>query len=168
MRRICSLSLIFMMVLCVSCIAMRRGPAPTQLEVRQFQTRTFDTSDVKMIMKAMLHVLQDDGYMVKQANLDLGFLSATKEKDIENGWDSFWSEIMYRRRKARWRKTLITECTANVSEFGLKTKVRVTFQEKLLDNHGDVLKIRQINDAKFYQQFFSKLNKGIFIQREKI
>jgi hypothetical protein len=48
------------------------GPRPnalpqTQLQTREFQTREFDTNDVKLILKAMLNVLQDDGFVVKNA-----------------------------------------------------------------------------------------------------
>jgi hypothetical protein len=52
--------------LSAGCAASVR-PAQTQLEVRAIQTRTFDTADTKLVMKAMFNVLQDDGYVVKNA-----------------------------------------------------------------------------------------------------
>ena len=54
-------------------------PPKTQLEVREFQTRTFDVADPKLVMKAMLNVLQDDGYVVKNAVVDLGLITASQE-----------------------------------------------------------------------------------------
>jgi len=51
----------------------------TQLQTREFQTREYDTNDVKLIMKAVLNTLQDDGFVVKNAVIDLGLLTAEKE-----------------------------------------------------------------------------------------
>ena len=39
----------------------------------------------KLVMKAMLNVLQDDGYVVKNAVVDLGLITATKEIDVAPG-----------------------------------------------------------------------------------
>jgi hypothetical protein len=39
---------------------------------------------------------------------------------------------------------------------------------KVMDNRGNVIKVGQLEDAKYYQDFFSKVDKGIFIQKEKL
>ncbi len=70
-----------LLVLCSGC-APKAQPLQTQLQTREFQTRSYETNDMKMVMKALLNVLQDDGYIVKNANVDLGLLTATKEIDI--------------------------------------------------------------------------------------
>jgi hypothetical protein len=56
----------------------------TQLEIREIQTRSYDTPDTKMVMKAVLNVLQDEGYNIKNAETELGLLTASKEIDIED------------------------------------------------------------------------------------
>ena len=142
-------------------------PQKTQLQIRQFQTRIYQTNDSKMVMKAMLNVLQDDGFIVKNAVLDLGLLSAEKTVDIENKGEAFLATF-FAGAQARWKKASIIECTANITEFGKTTKVRVNFQLKMLDNKGGILKIEQITDEKYYQDFFAKVDKGIFLQREKL
>lgn len=139
----------------------------TQLQIREFQTKTYDTNDTKMVMKAIFNVLQDDGYIVQQAEPELGLLTATKETDIESGWEKFFATLGEGSR-GRWSKNLIIAATANVSEFGDQTRVRVNFQAKKLDNQGGTLEIHQIEDEQFYRDFFSKVDKGIFIQKEKI
>lgn len=142
-------------------------PEKTQLQIREFQTRTYETNDTKMIMKAMINVLQDDGFIVKNAVLDLGLVTAEKSVDIEDpseaGWAKFWWGKM-----ATWKKASIIECTANISDYGNQVRVRVNFQMKLLDNKGGIVEIKQIDDEKYYQDFFSKVDKGIFIQKEKL
>lgn len=142
-------------------------PQKTQLQIREFQTRTYDTNDTKMVLKAMLNVLQDEGYIVQNANVELGLLTATKEIDIENKGEAFLA-LFFMGANARWKKNSIIESTANVSEFGTQARVRVNFQLKVLDNKGGILEVKQIEDEKYYQDFFSKVDKGIFIQKEKL
>jgi hypothetical protein len=58
--------------------------------------------------------------------------------------------------------------TLNVSEYGTECRVRANFQIKVMNNKGNVMDIKQIEDDKFYQDFFAKGDKGIFIQKEKL
>lgn len=164
-RAFAFLSLIGIVLVCNGCL----GPQvkKTQLEVREFQTRAYETNDVKMVMKAMLNVLQDDGYIIKNAQLDMGLLSAEKTVDVESKLDKFFS-VLGGEKDARWAKARIIECSANVSEYGNQVRIRVNFQTKVLDNKGGIQEVNQITDEKYYQEFFSKVDKGIFIQKEKL
>lgn len=162
-----TLTLTLLAMLTIGCASTGVAPEKTQLQIREFQTRSYQTNDVKMLMKAMLNVLQDDGYIVKNANVDLGFLNATKEVDVERSGEAFWSTF-WLGESARWKKNSIIEVTANVSEFGTESRVRVNFQAKMMDNRGVVMKIEQVGDQKFYQDFFAKVDKGVFIQKEKL
>lgn len=154
----------------------------TQLETREFQTREFDTNDTKLIMKAMINVLQDDGFVIKNAVTDLGLISATKEMDIsskgKSGSDSFWENFFLamaqnsnrgRGRDNRdniYNKFKVIEASINVSDFGRRSKVRANFQAKILDNNGNPVEVSTVDDAKFYQDFFAKVDKSIFIQKQ--
>ncbi|MEW6144439.1 MAG: hypothetical protein AB1598_05420 [Thermodesulfobacteriota bacterium] len=160
------LSLLFAFML--SCApATNVEPEKTQLQIREYQTRTYEVKDPLMVMKAVANVLQDDGYIIKDAEVDLGIISASKEVDIESGWEAFFSVLAFG-ANARWKKNMIIESTANVSGFGDKVKVRVNFQAKALNNKGEVIEVAQIEEEKFYQDFFAKVDKGIFIQKEEI
>ncbi len=169
MRRNLPLLLLFALALS-GCVWGTAKPPKTQLQIREFQTRAFDTKDQKLVIKTLLNVLQDEGFTIKNADADLGFLSATKEIDLGGGggesiffgWGDKSSE------PSRWRKLKVIDATANVSEYGNQTRVRVSFQQKILDNLGAVMQAKQIDDEKFYQDFFSKVDKGIFIQKEKL
>jgi len=136
----------------------------TQLQIRSIQTRTYETSESKLVLKAMLNVLQDDGFIVKTAVPELGLLTATKEIDIENTSESI-PAFLFGGANARWKKNSIIEATCNISDFRDGCKVRVNFTQKILDNLGGILAIRQIYDQKFYQAFFLKVDKSIYIQR---
>jgi len=145
----------------------KKGEEKTQLQIRQMQTRTYDTQDVDMIIKTMLNVLQDDDFIINQVNPELGFLNATKEVYMENktekGWQYFWWGPL-----GTWTKNLIVDCTANISEFGDQTRIRVNFRVKVLDNKGAYVAVQQADNPKFYQDFFAKIDKGIFIEKEQL
>ncbi|MEN9281320.1 MAG: hypothetical protein RL594_255 [Bacteroidota bacterium] len=158
-------------------------PPQTQLQTREFQTREFDTNDVKLVMKAMLNVLQDDGFVVKNAVVDLGLLTANKEIQLNarpTASDSYWTEAFgalltgrntqgsrnQQQQDHRYSKFKNIEVSINVSELGRRTRVRANFQAKVLDNTGNPVEVYVINDPKFYQDFFAKVDKGIFLQKQ--
>lgn len=136
----------------------------TQLQIRAIQTRTYEISESKLALKAMLNVLQDDGFIVKTAVPELGLLTATKEIDIEKMSESM-PAFFFGGANARWKKNSIIEATCNVTYFSDKCKIRVNFTQKILDNLGGIIKIRQIYDQIFYQTFFTKVDKSIYIEK---
>ena len=120
-----------------------------------------------MVLKAVLNVLQDDDFIVKNANTELGLLNATKEVDVSSCGEKFVA-LLFAGNNARYKQNSIIECSANVSEHGPQTRVRMNFQMKVLDNRGGVMKVTNIEDEAFYREFFAKVDKGVFIQKEKL
>lgn len=165
-------------------------PPMTQLQIRELQTREYETKDEKMVMKALLNVLQDEGFIVKNAVVDLGLITGTKELEVERYGSSspgsmFGGSIFNDRRSRRNRgfdwsiladlgnervysKNSVIEVSANVSGFGNITRIRVNFQKKVIDNTGATLDVFQITEPSFYQEFFYRVDKGIFIQKERV
>jgi hypothetical protein len=140
-------------------------PPPTQLELRAFQTREYDTTDTKLVMKAMLNVLQDMGFIVNDADVELGLLTASKWTDIPHTK----KEIKRARKdESPLTKSLVLDCTANISPFDNQSRVRVNFQKRILDERGGTMEASPVEDAAFYQTFFSKVDKGIFLQAEGV
>lgn len=50
----------------------------TQLQMRQVQSRTFETHDKERTVRAVIATLQDLGFVIDKADLTLGTVSATK------------------------------------------------------------------------------------------
>jgi hypothetical protein len=50
----------------------------TSVELRAIQSRSFDTTDKQKTMRTVIATLQDLGFVVDKADLDLGSISATK------------------------------------------------------------------------------------------
>ncbi len=153
----------------------------TQLETREFQTRMFDTNNTKLIMKAMVNVLQDDNYIITNAVTDLGVIMAKKEVDLGKSqknvnndndfWIAFFDALNKKgtqkpQQERVFQKTKVVEVSINVTDYGRQSKVRANFQAKILDNKGDVVEVYPVQDGKFYQDFFAKVDKAIFLQKQ--
>ena len=52
--------------------------AGTQLETRQIQTREYETLDKGMTMRSVIATLQDLGFVIDQADVELGTITATR------------------------------------------------------------------------------------------
>lgn len=165
--KIKAVSIFITSLIILGCVTTPATPPKTQLEIREFQTRDYDTSDVKMVMKSLLNVLQDDNYIVKNANVEIGLLSASKEIDVESKGEAFLLSLLGG-HNARWKKNSTIECSGNITEMGKVCKVRLNFQLKTMDNKGGVVEVKTIEDPIFYQTFFAKVDKGIFIGKQKL
>ena len=51
-----------------------------QVELRQIQTREYDSIDKERTMRAVIATLQDLGFVIDKADIDLGSVSGTKLK----------------------------------------------------------------------------------------
>ena len=138
----------------------------TQLQKRQYQSRQYDNINKATIMKAMLNVLQDEGYIVNNANSLLGFISGVKEFSTSDKTIDFEKE--FGAKKILGATVAVVEATANVSEYGKSYRVRINFKRKFLNGYGSAIKIEEIKEEKYYQNFFSRVNKAIFLQKQKI
>ncbi|WP_449243451.1 hypothetical protein [Desulfovibrio sp.] len=58
--------------------------APESLQMRQLQTRRFDTSDEPAMLSASAAVLQDLGFTIDESNHELGVLVCSKQRDATN------------------------------------------------------------------------------------
>jgi hypothetical protein len=157
-----------------------------------------------MVMKAVMHALQDSSFIIQQADVDLGLLTAQKEVDLIESSEGFsWGKALAigaivvviavgvaivilgkgdrdnsnvfniggsstERHEPRFKKSAITEVSANISEFGDQTRVRLNFRLKILDNQGGTAEVKQIDDPKFYQNFFSTVDKAVFLAKENL
>lgn len=165
-------------ILLTGCLTARPNfnpPQITQLQARAIQTRIYQGLDQKTVLKTVLNVLQDEGFIVHYGDTDLGLLNASKilvEGDKTNYFGQFDNQLGNTNAVANPVSTI--DATANVSGFGQRIKVRVNFQRKVVSSVSSTfgssnertLDVNPINDPKFYQEFFVKVDKGLFIQQQ--
>lgn len=77
-------SLLLALLLAISgCVASAKdgvldSRGDSQLQLRQIQTRYFDTTDKKKTLECVIATLQDLGFVIDKASFDLGTVTATK------------------------------------------------------------------------------------------
>jgi len=148
-----------------ACVQTPRLPPKTQLQMRELQSRTYEGKDVKLVMRAVIGALQDDGFLIRNADKELGFINALKEVDVSDADQAFWLRIFVG-PDATYEKNSIVEASANVAEFGREVRVRVVFQAKVLNNFGNPVRSDTVGDPVFYRDFFSRVDKSLFIERQ--
>jgi len=175
---------IFALLLAISastgCIRSQNAPDSAALpptEVRAMQTRSYEYHDTKAMLKTVLDVLQDDGFIVDYAHTEMGILHATKTITgtgdlIFNVTGDFFPGAAGARNNGATAKI---EATANVTLVGTGIKVRISLQRvntSFVGYYGYFsapnydMQGGPIVDAKVYQEFFAKLDRGLFLQKQ--
>jgi hypothetical protein len=156
---------LFLIIFLVGCIPPPPLPPKTQLQIRELQTREYAAKDIKQVMKAVIGALQDDNFIIKNADKELGFINASKEVDVMDQNQAFWAQV-FGGETARYQKIRIVDASANVSEFGRDVRVRIVFQTKINDNFGNAIDCKTVDDPNVYRDFFFKVDKSVFIERQ--
>lgn len=145
------------MMLAVSCAA----PAPdlSSLEMQQLQARNLET-DKRTVFNASVSVLQDAGYVVKNADYETGLISASGTT-INN--TSFFDAITHRSVSTQTSASVFIEPWQSS-----QTRIRINFVEGKAtsgqygqSNQED----RPILIPEVYRNFFDQLDKAIFVRR---
>lgn len=158
--------LLFPFVFASCAILPAPPPKMTQLQLRQMQTREYDASR-QVVMEAAVAVLHDEGYIIKNADSNLGILRGSKDVDVESGWGKFFS-VFDDDGSQVWDKNSVHEISVNVQQFGKVSRVRIISQVKTYNNRGGVSRVYQVKSEDFYRDIFSKVDKGIFLRKENL
>ena len=140
----------------------------THLEKRQFQTRSYNNEASTLLMKGLLDVLQDEGYIVYNVNSTLGFIYAVKDYNISAHDIDISKEFGLTKSRLKYNgvKVATMEATANITEYGNTARGRINFKRKLLNEYGNAQFIEDINNAEYYGDFYQKLDSAIKLQKE--
>ncbi len=140
----------------------------TQLEKRSFQSKTYNNIEQNKVLKNILNVLQDEGYIVYNANSLLGFIYAVKDFDTTDPNIDISKEFGFTKSRLSYNgvKVATLEAAVNVTEFGETLKVRVNFKRKLLNEYGNAQFIDDVSDKEFYANFYEKLDKTLSIYQK--
>jgi len=142
--------------------------APESLPLRQLQTRRFDTSDEKVLLAAGAAILQDLGFTLDASEPRLGVLVASKDRSaVEAGQVIFSLLAAFAGAPVPWdqkqkiRASLVTRPTGTERPSVL---VRVTFQRIVWNTQNQISKMEPLDEPRFYQEFFEKLSKAVFLE----
>ena len=130
-------TLIVLTALLASC-ATPNGPITaggSQLQLRQIQSRNYDTLDKRGALRSVIATLQDLGFVIDKADYDLATITATKLQNYK-----IRMTVTVRERDA---KRLVVRANARFNE-------------------------HPIEDPKSYQDFFTALDKAMFLTLHKV
>jgi hypothetical protein len=153
--------------------ALPRGlQAP--LELRQAQSRTFETADARLVLKAALNVLQDEGFVIREANAELGLVTAVMEQS-KHSTNHALRVVKWVLVPSTWGASLLlpdgrtevsaVEANVNVTQDATRTRVRISLVSKVSDRSG-VSSVRPIDDPLAYQALLARLDKAVYLQKE--
>ena len=135
----------FPIILILACVFLNGGCATNQQQImaadlsqvalRSMQSRTFDTTDKKLMLRSVINTLQDLDFLIQDSSLDLGTVTGQKY----SGMVVVKMSVIVKERNA---KQLLVR--ANV-EYGIKA----------------------VEDPKTYQDFFSALEKSVFLTAQQ-
>lgn len=140
----------------------------TQLEKRQFQTKTYSAQDNILAMKSILNVLQDEGFIVYNVNSLLGYIYGVKDFDISDPNVDISKEFGLTKSRLNYNgvKVATLEVSINVTQYGEQSRIRANFKRKLFNEYGNAQMIEDIDDAEFYSEFYKKVDSAIALQKE--
>jgi len=167
---------VFLVLLMLSACAQGIPPEALQwneqsMEMRQLQTRKFDTTDEKKLLTSAAGVLQDLGFGIDESETRLGVIVGSKDRDATEAGQvaamilvaALGGGAMPIDDKQKIRASVVTH-KANSKQ----TNLRITFQRVVWNTQGQISKTESIEDDEIYQEFFQKLSKSVFLEAQDI
>lgn len=178
MRKLCQATVLFLVppVVLFGCAAKIPKEAleltPESLKLRHLQTRRFDSKDEKALLAAGAGVLQDLGFTLDNSETKIGVIVASKDRSaVETGQVigaillAMLGAPMPINKIQKIRASLITRPAGTGEESSL---VRVTFQRIVWDTAGKITKTESLEEPEFYQEFFERLSKAVFLDAHEL
>lgn len=116
----------------------------TQLQVRNYQSRAFDTGNKTMVMRATIATLQDYGFIINRTDDELGTISAIRDIGGSHLYDEAALDPT--------RKT--TQVTVTVVPKG---------KDRMIVRMNAEFRQKPVQEPKIYQDFFASLAKSLFL-----
>jgi len=145
------------------------------LERRQAQSRSFETGDSRLVLKAALNVLQDQGFVIRHADAELGLVTAVMEwrsRQPSRGlrvlkWvaavPTYGAALLLPTGKTEFSAV---EANVNVTSEPAGTRVRVSLVTKVTDKDGAVRSVAPVDDPLAYQRLLAGLDRAVFLEKE--
>ncbi len=112
----------------------------SQVKLRSFQTRAFDTSDKRKVMRSVISTLQDLDFVVSNADILLGTVSGSKYGTAQHA----------------------------PYELKMTVTVRPRGDIQMLVRANAQYNIQAVEDPQPYQDFFAALEKSLFLTGQNV
>jgi hypothetical protein len=112
----------------------------SQVELRQIESRAFDTTDREKTLRTIMATLQDLGFVIDKADATLGTVTATR----------------------------LSTYGYHASSMRMTVTVRAHGDKQLLVRASAQLNEQTVLDPVAYQQFFAALSKAMFLGAQQV
>lgn len=149
-------------------------PSADALQLRQMQTRRYAGIDETKLLAASAGVIQDLGFNIEESETRLGVITGKKVRSAVKAWQVGLVILgsLGGSGSGTWDKTQIlrTSIVVTPAKQGDKTdhRIRVTFQQVIIDSSNNVSRARSLKKPVYYQEFFDKLSKAVFLEAQEV
>lgn len=143
-------------------------PQLTQLPVREMQIREYSGTSEPQVMKAVIAAFMDQGFMITSTDQALGLISAAKEVHSVDQATKGFAEFNLGPGAGTYQTTLRSEASSVVVMHGKAVRVRISIVQKSVSNAGGNIWSQPLYDSQGYQAIFTKVDKSIFWEKEKL
>ena len=113
------------------------APTAAQMQLRSFQSRTFDVKDRPLAMRGVIVALQDLGFTIERADEPLGLVTAARFAE-----PNFYDVV------------------------GVTVTVRPQAEGRVLIRVNAIYNNKPVEDPKVYQNFFATIERSLFVTRD--
>ena len=144
----------------------------TSMGMREIQTRSFDDTNTKAVLKAAIDMLQDGGFTIERTDADLGLVVGRRAS--VRGPSAGKRALKYIGAAFSYgligliplKQTDEIEASANVSAIDEDSvRVRIALQRRYLDKNGRLKKTETVNDGRVYQDLFEIFGRSLFVSQ---
>lgn len=193
MKKLVSILLIFSIFVGISLPANAKAKTLKNdvFEIRDVQTHYFDTPDMLKVTKAVVNTLQDNGFVIQDGEMNLGYLRAKKDfraKRTDKGRVTVYSlefayygvlagftfgiaapyliiPIMHMKNELALHPVII-DSNVTFERVGKRTKVRINIIEKILENADGYTMIKS-SPRKVIRHYDAEMYQEFFNQVNK-
>lgn len=129
------------------------GPQLSQMQKRQLTTKMIEGS-FENVFRASMTIFQDQGYIIKNTDMNSGLLVAYMDKETAAG--SQFLQAFFLGQVTD--KNTVIEVTATISKLSEKSQeIRLIIQETNFSGSGGKNDIETILDQEVYQNMFNEI-----------
>lgn len=149
-RKLYVVTIIFTLTVFIGC---QTGPQLSPMQRRQITTRLIE-GEYENTYRATLTVLQDQGYVIKNTDMNSGLIVATVDRETSKTSQFFQALLT----KKVYNKGTLIEISVMVNKISkLQTEARMNIQETTYSAYGGKRKIKQIWDLNIYKKMFDEI-----------
>lgn len=128
-------------------------PKLSPMQIRSLTTRNME-GGYENIFRSCLAVFQDQGYIIKNTDMDSGLIVANIDKETSKGsqfWQAFWAGYIYNKGTQIEVSCIANKVSDNASD------VRINIQETDFAQWGNKTNIRRIYNEELYRNLFNEI-----------